>query len=79
VIDHKATRLLWDLIQIEMETELKKNRQYLKNLRGEDPGDPRFPALSDHGGQSDMTVETVNRTFLKEHGLTYDEVVGNLL
>ncbi len=78
VIDHKATRLLWDLIQIEMEkTELEKERrQYLKNLREKtqvilDSLPYRIMVVN-----LDMTVETVNRTFLKEHGVTYDEVVG---
>ena len=78
VIDHKATRLLWDLIQIEMEkTELERERrQYQKNVREKtqvilDSLPYRIMVVN-----LDMNVEAVNRTFLKEYGVAYDEVVG---
>jgi two-component system, NtrC family, sensor kinase len=78
VIDHKATRLLWDLIQIEMEkTELERERrQYQKKVREKtrvilDSLPYRIMVVN-----LDMSVETVNRTFLKEHGVAYDEVIG---
>ncbi len=78
VIDHKATRLLWDLIQIEMEkTELERERrQYQKTVREKtqvilDSLPYRIMVIN-----LDMTLETVNRTFLKEYGLAYDDVIG---
>jgi two-component system NtrC family sensor kinase len=78
VIDHKATRLLWDLIQMEMEkAELERERvQYQRKIKGEtqvilDSLPYRIMVVG-----LDMTVERVNRTFLKDHGGTYEEIVG---
>jgi two-component system NtrC family sensor kinase len=78
VIDHKATRLLWDLIQMEMEkAELEGERlQYRRKIKGEtqvilDSLPYRIMVVG-----LDMTVERVNRTFLRDHGGTYEEIVG---
>jgi PAS domain S-box-containing protein len=78
VIDHKATRLIWDLIQMETEkTELEKERQaYQRKVREEtqvilDSLPYRIMVVS-----LDMTIERVNKTFVKEHGLPYEEVIG---
>jgi len=78
IIDHKATRLLWDLIQMEMEkTELEAERQ--QNL---EKSKERIQVIMDSLPyrimvvDMDMTIHTINQTFLKEYGLTYEEVVG---
>jgi two-component system NtrC family sensor kinase len=78
VIDHKATRLLWDLIQMEMEkAELERERQqYQRKVKEEtqvilDSLPYRIMAVG-----LDMTIERVNKTFLKEHNVNYEDVVG---
>jgi two-component system NtrC family sensor kinase len=78
VIDHKATRLLWDLIQIEMEkAELERERQqYQRKIKEEtqvilDSLPYRIMVVG-----LDMTIERVNRTFLREYGVSYEDVLG---
>ncbi|MEW6669547.1 MAG: PAS domain S-box protein [Thermodesulfobacteriota bacterium] len=78
VLDHKATRLLWDLIQMEAEkAELEKERQ--RYLEG---GRKRTQVILDSLPyrimvvNMDMTIDTVNRPFLKEHDLETEEVQG---
>jgi two-component system NtrC family sensor kinase len=78
VIDHKATRLIWDLIQMEMEkTELERERQrYQEETRKQtqvilDSLPYRVMVID-----MDKTVQRVNRTFLKKNALTYEDVLG---
>ena len=78
VMDHKAARLLWDLIQIEAErSRLERERQdYQRKSREQtqvilDSLPYRIMVVN-----MDMTIDVVNRTFLKEHGLTDEEVAG---
>ncbi len=78
VMDHKAARLLWDFLQIEAErTRLEQERQtYLRKSREQtrvilDSLPYRIMVVN-----MDMTIDAVNRTFLKEHGLEYEEAVG---
>jgi len=78
VIDHNAARLLWDLIQIEFErSRLEQERQtYQRKSREQtqvilDSLPYRIMVVN-----MDMTIDAVNRTFLKEHDLTYQEAVG---
>jgi len=78
IIDHKATRLLWDLIQIEIDnTRLGMERQGLMDrTRGQtqvilDSLPYRIMVVS-----LDMSIDTVNRTFLKDHGLEHEDVIG---
>ncbi|MGD2125700.1 MAG: PAS domain S-box protein [Desulfobacteraceae bacterium] len=78
VLDHKATRLLWDLIQIEMEkAELERERQRYQERSRE-----RTQVILDSLPYRimvvgmDMRIDRVNQTFLREHGLTYDDVLG---
>jgi len=78
VMDHKAARLLWDFLQIEAErTRLEQERQtYLKKSREQtrlilDSLPYRVMVVN-----MDMTIDAVNRTFLKEDDLEYEEVVG---
>jgi PAS domain S-box-containing protein len=78
VIDHKATRLLWDLIQIEADkTRLEKERQaFQQKSRGQtqvilDSLPYRIMVVG-----MDMAIETVNLTFLRELGFHSEEVIG---
>jgi PAS domain S-box-containing protein len=78
VIDHRAIRLIWDLIQIEMEkTALEKERQQYVEKGGKktqvilDSLPYRIMVVG-----LDMRIERVNQTFLKEHGLSSEDVVG---
>ncbi|MEJ2725863.1 MAG: PAS domain S-box protein [Deltaproteobacteria bacterium] len=78
VIDHRAIRLIWDLIRIEMEkTALEKDRQlYEEQSRKQtqvilDSLPYRIMVVG-----LDMRIERVNQTFLKEHGLAYEDVIG---
>lgn len=78
VIDHRAARLLWDLIQMEMEKiELERERQEYQEKEKKhtqvilDSMPYRIMVVN-----MDMTVETVNQTFLREFNLTYEDVLG---
>ena len=78
VIDHKATRLLWDLVQMEMEkVELEKERREDQKKSKE-----RIQVIMDSLPyrimvvDMDMTIHTVNQPFLKEYGLSAEEVIG---
>jgi len=77
-IDHRAARLLWDLIQMEMEkTELERDRQTYQDKEKKhmqlilDSMPYRVMVVN-----MDMTVDTVNRTFLREFNLTRQQVIG---
>jgi two-component system, NtrC family, sensor kinase len=77
VMDHKAARLLWDLIQIEAKkTNLEKEQQTVEQKSREqtqvilDSLPYRIMVVS-----MDLTIETVNRTFLNEYGLRREEAV----
>ena len=78
IIDHKATRLLWDLIQIEIDhTQLTRERQSLMDrTRGQtqvilDSLPYRIMVVG-----LDMTIDTVNQTFLKDQDLEHEQVIG---
>jgi PAS domain S-box-containing protein len=77
-MDHRGARLLWDLIQIEVEkTELERER-----LRNEEKNREHIQAILDFLPyrimvvNMDMTIDTVNDTYLKDLNLTRDEVLG---
>ncbi|MGD9319826.1 MAG: PAS domain S-box protein [Desulfobacteraceae bacterium] len=77
-IDHRAARLLWDLIQMEMEkAELEKDREAYQ-----EKGKKHIQLVLDSMPyrvmvvNMDMTVDTVNRTFLREFNLTLQKVIG---
>ncbi len=78
LMDHRAVRLLWDLIQMEMErTEFERERQrYQEKSRKEvqailDSLPYRLMVVN-----RDMTVVTANYTLLKEFGLSSEEAIG---
>jgi PAS domain S-box-containing protein len=78
VIDHMAASLLWDLIQMEMEkTELERERQ-----RYEERTKKHTQVILDSLPyrimvvNMDMTVDTVNQTFLRRFELTQEKIQG---
>jgi PAS domain S-box-containing protein len=78
VIDHLAARLLWDLIQVELErTELERERQRLWERERTntqiilDSLPYRIMVVN-----TDLTVDSVNQTFLNDFKLDLDEIIG---
>jgi PAS domain S-box-containing protein len=78
VLDHRAARLLWDLIQTENENaQLERERQsYIGNMKRHtqvvlDSLPYRIMVIG-----RDMAIETVNRTFLREQGFSDEDVIG---
>jgi two-component system NtrC family sensor kinase len=79
VMDFRAARLLWDLIQMLVESELlqeavkfieDKERRHKQLILDSLPY--RIMVVN----VSDMTIDTVNRTFLEQFNLTYENVLG---
>lgn len=77
-MDFRAARLLWDLIQTEIEkTELERERQRYEERTKRDTQlildslPYRIMVVN-----MDMTVATVNQTFLRQYGITGEDVVG---
>ncbi len=78
VIGHRGARLLWDLVQFEGEkTELEKKRhEYEENEKKRtqvilDSLPYRIMVVN-----NDMTISTVNHTFLRNNRFSYRDVVG---
>ncbi|MDY6973038.1 MAG: PAS domain S-box protein [Thermodesulfobacteriota bacterium] len=79
MIDRRGVRFLWDLIHFEIEKgklEKKQQQEYeeSKNKQTQlilDSLPYRIMVVN-----LDMTIDKVNQTFLRDFGLSYDEVVG---
>lgn len=78
VMDHRAARFLWKLIQMEMEkTKLEKDQHAEEEKEKRrmqvilDSLPYRIMVVND-----DMTISTVNKTFLQDRELASDEVIG---
>ena len=78
MIDRRGVRFLWDLIQVEIEkTKLEKQQQEYEEKSKKhtqlilDSLPYRIMVVN-----LDMTIDKVNQTFLREFGLSYNEVVG---
>ena len=78
LMDHRAVRLLWDLIQMEMErTELERERQRIQEKSRKD-----IQVILDSLPyrvmvvNMDRTVSAANQTLLNEYGLTLPEAIG---
>lgn len=78
IIDYRTARLIWDLIQIETEKTLleKEHQEYQEKEKKHsqvimDSLPYRLMVFN-----MDLTVDTVNKTFLKEFGVTEQEVIG---
>lgn len=78
LIGHRGARLLWDLVQMEVErSELEakrheyreKERKYTQVILDSLPY--RVMAVN-----RDRTISTINQTFLREQSLVYDDIVG---
>jgi two-component system NtrC family sensor kinase len=78
LIDHRAARLVWDLIQLDLEkAELEKeHRAYQEKEKKQtqiilDSLPYRIMVVN-----MDLTIHTVNQTFLEEFDAFYEDVVG---
>lgn len=78
LMDHKAARFLWDLLQVERENiALKAERKNsLAGMRRHtqvvlDSLPYRIMVVN-----RDLAIETVNRTFLRDHALSEEDVLG---
>lgn len=78
VIDHVGARLLWDLIQMEVETsELEKNWQrYIESIKKQSKVVPDSLPYRIMVVNMDKSIETVNKTFLDAFNLTEEQVLG---
>ncbi len=78
VMDHVAIRILWDLIQMEVErVELEKDwHRYLEVMRKRNKIIPDSLPYRIMVVNLDKTIETVNQTFLNSFNLTEDQVLG---
>jgi PAS domain S-box-containing protein len=79
VLDFRAARLFWDLIQMLMESELLQEAVDLiqdKERRHKQLILDSLPYRIMVVNISDMTIDTVNRTFLEQFNLTYENVLG---
>ena len=78
IIDHRGARFLWNLIQMEMEkTELERKQQEHQEYEKKhtqvilDSLPYKIMVVN-----MDMTIDSVNQTFLREFGRTSDQVIG---
>jgi PAS domain S-box-containing protein len=78
IIDHVGIRLLWDLIQMEVEkVELEKEwTRYLEVIRKQTKVIPDSLPYRIMVINMDKTVQTVNQTFLNAYDLTEEMVHG---
>jgi len=79
VLDFRAARLFWDLIQTLLESELLQEAVDLiqdKERRHKQLILDSLPYRIMVVNISDMTIDTVNRTFLEQFNLTYESVLG---
>lgn len=78
LIGHRGARLLFDLVQVEIEkTEIEKKRQEHEEKEKKytqiilDSLPYRIMVVN-----MDMTIESVNQTFLNDFNFTYEDVLG---
>ena len=78
MIDHKGATLLYDLLRMEMErARIERERQeYEQRQRKRIQGILNSLPYRIMVVNRDMTIDTVNQTFLEELGLTREEVIG---
>jgi len=78
MIDHKGATLLYDLLRMEMErARIERERQeYEQRQRKRIQGILNSLPYRIMVVNRDMTIDTVNQTFLEELGLTPEEVIG---
>lgn len=78
IIDHRGARFLWNLIRIEMEkTRLEKDQH------AEEEKEKRYKQVILDSlpyrvmvVNANMTISTVNQTFIEDTGLPYEDVIG---
>lgn len=71
LIDHRSARVLWDLVQTEMEKTEQEERSRKKIQVILDSLPYRIMVVN-----MDMTIDTVNETFLRELHLTRADILG---
>ena len=78
LIDHVGIRLLWDLIQSEVEKDEleRKWQRYLESVRKQSKLVPDSLPYRIMVVNLDKTIETVNQTFLSAYHLTEDMIRG---
>ncbi|MFC1533812.1 ATP-binding protein [Thermodesulfobacteriota bacterium] len=78
VMDHVSTKLLWDLIQMEVEkNDLGREwERYIEMMRKQNKIIPDSLPYRIMVVNMDKTIETVNQTFLNSFNFTEDEVLG---
>lgn len=79
VLDFRAARLLWDLIQMLMESELlQESVDFIQDQerRHKQLILDSLPYRIMVVNISDMTIDTVNQTFLEQFDLAYEDVLG---
>ncbi len=77
-IDHRGARLLWDLIQMETDRKSLQKESHEALIRERDWSQHFIDSLGDKMMvlDRDRTIHRVNRTFLKETGLSESDVIG---
>ncbi|MCF8145371.1 MAG: PAS domain S-box protein [Deltaproteobacteria bacterium] len=77
-IDHRGARLFWDLIQIEVETQQLQQASKEAIRKERDWSQKFIDSLADKIMvlNRDRTIHRVNRTFLRESGVTEETVLG---
>jgi two-component system NtrC family sensor kinase len=77
-IDHRGARLLWDLIQIETEKQQLQQASEAAIRKERDWSQKFIDSLADKIMvlNRDRTIHRVNKTFLKESGLSEEAVLG---
>ena len=78
LMDHRAIRLLWNFLQIELETEEMESEwdRYLGWVRKQSKVIPDSIPYRIMVINMDRSIETVNHTFLKSFNLTEDMIQG---
>lgn len=71
LIDHRGARLLWDLVQMEIEKTEQEERSKNKIQVILDSLPSRIMVIN-----MDMTIDTVNQTFLRDLDLTREDIIG---
>jgi len=71
LIDHRSARLLWDLVQTEIEKTEQEERSKKKIQVILDSLPHRIMVVN-----MDMTIDTVNETFLRDLNVTREDILG---
>ena len=78
LLDHFSSRILWELLENEIETEDLENRweKYIEWVRKQSKVIPDSIPYRIMVVNMDKSIETVNQTFLNSYNLTEDKIYG---